>query len=77
MLETIFLEILEAEDIENVDFFKGFRGIIRSQTKLYFVKNELKDGVIYGLAKGMKIGDAVLFVVRTQCILLQEFLTLV
>lgn len=29
------------------------------------MKDELKDCIVYGLAKGMKIGDAVLLVVRT------------
>lgn len=77
MLETIFLKVFKAEDIEDIDFFESFRDIVGSQTELYLVEDELKDGIVYGLAEGMKVGDAVLLVVWTQCILFQELLSLV
>lgn len=77
LLETVFLEVLEAEDVEDIDFFESFRDIVGSQAELYFVEDKLKDCIIYGFAKGMKVGDAVLLVVWTQCILFQELLSLV
>ena len=41
------------------------------------MEDKLKDGIVYRLAKCVKIGYAVLLIVRTSCVFLQKFLALV
>jgi hypothetical protein len=75
LLEGVVFEVLKAEDVEQVDGFERFIGG-GVERDLYFVDDELEDGVVYGFGERIAVADTALFAVCLEVCLLQDYLLL-